>query len=121
MKKIHVLAVALTLGTAAVFGVLAATRTVGLGTAHSSPTPVKTAPVAARAHRLDRIEASLRRALRNRPPALPPVPVVRRAPAAVAAAPRIVYQRPAPIVVVKHRAGGDDSEHESEGGGGSDD
>jgi hypothetical protein len=116
MKKIHVLVVALTLATAAVFGVLAATRTVGLGGTHSSAAPVTTTSIAARAHRLDRVQASLKRALRNRPPALPPVPVVRRRPAAVATAPRIVYQRPAPIVVVKHRAGGDDSEHESEGG-----
>ena len=119
MKKIHVLAVALTLGTAAVFGVIAATRTVGLGPARSSAAQVTTTSLAARAHRLDKLEVALRRALRKRPPPLPAVPAVRQAPPAVSA-PRLVYQRPPPIVVVKHRAGHDDSEHES-GGAESDD
>jgi hypothetical protein len=115
MKRIHVLAVALTLGAAAVFGVLAATRTVGLGAARSSTAPLPSTAITARAHRLDRVEASLKRALRDRPPALPSMPAVTRRLATVAAVPRVVYRRPAPIVVVKHRTGHDDSGHESEG------
>ena len=81
---------------------------------------------------LDRVEVALLRALRQRPPKLPPVPqgsadarrdsripAVPAAPAAVpvarrAGAPAVIYVRPAPIVHVVHRHGG---EHETEHGG----
>jgi hypothetical protein len=121
MKKIHVFAVALMLGAAAVLGVLAATRTVGLGSARAGSPQVTNASVTARKHRLDRVEAALKRALRDRPPALPSVPAVARRAAGRGSAPHIVYQRPAPIVVVKHNPHHDDGrEHESEGGAESD-
>jgi hypothetical protein len=120
MRKVHVLAVALLLGAAAILGVVAATRTAGIGAA--SHLPVRKSSVAARAHRLDRVELALRRALRDRPPPLPRLPTLSRTPAspprpavaALAAAPRVVYRRPAPIVIIKHRSHRDDaSDHES--------
>jgi len=89
---------------------VAATRTAGLGAAsqaHSSDTTI-----AARQQRLNRVEASLRKALADRPPALPALPA-----APAAAAPRVVYHRPAPIVVVTHRAGGEHEGYEAEGHG----
>lgn len=129
MKKVHAAGIALLLAAAAVLGMVAATRTAGLGRAASVSGSAK--PEAAgsaltwRAHRLDRIEVALRRSLRRRPPKLPALPAVRHpapapaASAAVAAAPpRVVYQRPPPIVVVSHHARSDDHESgEGEGGG----
>jgi hypothetical protein len=106
MNKVHALTVAAILAVSAVFGLLAATRTTGL---HSAGATASSAAVVARAHRLDRVEASLRRALRDRPPKLPALPSVR----AAAPAPQVVYRRPAPIVVLKHRAGSE-AEHERE-------
>jgi hypothetical protein len=108
MNKTHAVIVALLLAIAAVLGVFAATRTVGVGSA--ARPQASSATIAARAHRLDRVEASLRKALRDRPPTLPAVPT---AAAARAGAPAIVYHRPAPLVVVRHVGGGDDgAEHE---------
>jgi hypothetical protein len=112
MKKIHALAIALILAVSAGLGLAAATKTAGLRSA--TPTTVTSkAAIAARSRKLDRVEAALRRALRDKPPALPAT----RRPAA-APAQRVVYRRPAPIVVIKHGShhGDDGSEHESEGG-----
>jgi hypothetical protein len=106
MNKVHALTVAAILTVAAVFGFVAATKTVGLRSANAT---ASSGAVAARAHRLDRVEASLRRALRAKPPALPALPSARPA----AATPQVVYRRPAPIVVVKHRANSE-AEHERE-------
>ena len=104
MKKANIVAVALLLGLAAVLGVLAASRTAGVGA--SSRSHVATTSIAARAHKLDRVEQALRRALRDRPPALPPVPAAQRR---AAVPPRVIYRRPAPIVVIKHASHHDDS------------
>jgi hypothetical protein len=126
MNKGHAAAIALLLAASAVLGMAAATRTTGLGRIASARPSVSSAAIAARSHRLARIEVALRRSLRSRPPKLPPVPAVHtpapvQAAASVAAAPqRVIYQRPPPVVLVKHRAHGDD--HESgDGGGGRDD
>jgi hypothetical protein len=94
------------------------------------------AQVARRTRALDRMEASLRRALRQRPPALPRMPKFKpvkvepvttppaagsatanastppAAPAQPATQPRVVYVRPPARVVTVHRKGG---EHEDEG------
>jgi hypothetical protein len=109
MNKSHALAVAAILALAAVFGFSAATKTAGLRSANAT---ASSAGITARIHRLDRIEASLRRALRAKPPALPPLPAAR---AAAPSAPQVVYRRPAPIVVVKHRPNSE-AEHERESG-----
>jgi hypothetical protein len=116
MKKAHVVAVALLLGLAALLGVLAASRTVGVGA--SSRAQATTSAIKARVQRLNRVERELRRALRDRPPALPPVPASTHG---VVAAPRVVYRRPAPIVVIKHSSHHDDSGGEREAQGGGDD
>ncbi|HEY5660052.1 MAG TPA: hypothetical protein VIR59_04630 [Gaiellaceae bacterium] len=109
MKTSHTLAVAAMLAVASIFGFLAATKTAGLRSAKATSA---SAAVTARAHRLDRIEASLHRALRQKPPALPPLPAPRAA--VVTPAPQVVYRRPAPVVVVKHRPNSE-SEHEQGG------
>ena len=113
MNKAHVVLVALLLGVAAVLGLLAATRTTGVGAAARSQTP--SASIAARARRLDRFQMALRRALRDRPPAWPAV--LASTPRG-GSAPRVVYRRPAPIVVLKHSPHRDDGgEGEAEAGG----
>jgi hypothetical protein len=131
MNKAHAAGIALLLGAAAVLGMVAATRTVGLGHAASASASAQAgttrSAIAWRAHRLDRIEATLRRSLRSRPPKLPPVPAVHHPAAApppslasapvAAAPPHIVYQRPPPIVVIKHHAHGDGHESGDEGAG----
>ena len=129
MPRKHILVVALALGLAAAVGTAALTNTVRLGQASGSSGKAADRLVAKRAAQLDRFEASLRRQLQQKPPALPPrpkpvTPVVAPAPTAAAPTQRVVYVRPAPIVIHKHRAGGEhESEHESEhgeGGGGDD-
>lgn len=101
MKKAHVLAVALLLGLAAAFGLVAATRTAGI--AGGARAQVSAGSIDARTRKLDQTERALRRALKDRPPALP------------AARPRqaqhVIFQRPAPLIVVTHTRG---QEHEGE-------
>jgi hypothetical protein len=119
VPRTQTLVVALSLGLAAAFGVLALTKTVHLGQAAAAK-PVSERLIAKRNAELDRFEASLRAQLRKRPPAVPKLPSLPVAapaaatpPASAQAAPqRVVYVRPAPIIVHKHRAGG---EHEAEG------
>ena len=104
MPRRHALVLSLLIGLAAVFGVIAASRTVSLGNASRSSADTA---IVQRTRALDRYEASLQKALAKRVPALPPVAVAR---AASAAPVRVVYHRPPPIVITKHRPGG---EHES--------
>jgi len=114
MNKTHAAIVALLLAVAAVLGVMAATRTVGIGAAARPHT--SSATIAARAHRLDRVEAALKKALHDRPPALPAVPTT----PAQGAPPAIVYRRPAPLVIVRHTGHHDDGEGHEHGAGGDD-
>lgn len=120
MSKVHVLTASLILGLAAIFGVAATTKTAGFGAAaaQSQTGKVSNATIAARERKLDRVQIALRRALANRPPALPTVPA---APAASAAprAQRLVYTRPAPVVVVRSSSSHEqehEAEHEHEAG-----
>ena len=109
MNRRHAAVIALFLATALVAGAFAALRTTSLGTRAQA---VPAAQVAAKSRQLDRYEARLAREAKRRPPALPAAAPV------AAQAPRVVYQRPAPIVRVLHRQGGDnehENEHESEG------
>jgi hypothetical protein len=124
MNRTGALIVSLAIGLAAVAGVFALASTVSLGNqAHDS----NAKKIAQRTAQLNRYEATLRKALAQQPPPLPPVPRTTGAsstlqsavgaPAASASPVRVVYNRPPPIVVVKHRAGG---EHEVEGRGADD-
>jgi len=117
MNRTRALILALAIGVAGVAGVFALGHTISLGSQARATTD---AQVAQRAARLDRYEASLRKALAQRPPKLPPLPASSAAGAALApsAAPvRVVYHRPPPIVITKHRAGGEyENESESENG-----
>lgn len=135
MKPIHALVIALALAVVAVIGVTAVTKTSTLG---ASAKHASAAAIATRAHKLDAFEATLQKALKNKPPALPKVPAGGGAASVLASgapgsavAPRVVYRRPAPIIIHKHSNHGDDG-HESsdsvgshasgggEGGGGND-
>jgi hypothetical protein len=119
MKRTHAFLIALAIGVAAVFGLMAATRTAHLGSNTTQARTISGAQIAARNRALDRMEIALRKQLTQKPPALPPIPT---------AAPRqpqpqrVLYVRPAPIVHIVHRHGGEheaqDAEHE---GGGFDD
>lgn len=128
MKPIHALVIAGTLAFGVVLGVTAVTKTSTLG---ASARHTSAAVIIKRTHQLDSFEATLQKALKNRPPRLPRLPAARAAatsaPAAVpapmtvasAATPRVVYQRAAPIIVHKHSRHGDDGA-EAEGGRGGD-
>jgi len=116
MNRAVALILSLTIGVAAVFGVFAASRTVSLG--NQSRASVD-AQVAKRTRQLNAYEASLRRALAQKTPALPPL-ATGTTPASSNQAVRVVYHRPPPIVIHKHRPGGDDG-FESADGGGADD
>ena len=122
MNRTRALIVSLAVGLAAVAGVFALGNTLSLGSqAHASTDK----QVAQRTAQLNRYEASLRTALAQKTPALPPVPVAATvtpsmssasAPAESAAPVRVVYHRPPPIVVIKHRVGGEQAS-EAEGAG----
>lgn len=103
MKKLHVTLVATLLAGAAVLGAVAVTHTVSLGTAQRQSS---NAAVLARTRQLDRLQASLQRALARKPPA-------RSAAPAAAPTPTIVYHRPPPVVVVRHTHHGDDGGFEN--------
>ena len=140
MKKQSAVLIALAVGVAAVFGLVAATRTIHLGSAASKPTKIPDAQIAARNRALDRMEIALRKELGRKPPKLPALPAAASgapaaasmisAPPAAPQAQRVIYVRPAPIIRHVARAGGHESEHEGdhqaaggshEGGGGFDD
>jgi short-subunit dehydrogenase len=112
MKNIHVTAIALLLGLAAVLGTFAATRTASLGTASRN---AGSAAYSAHVKQLNAFSAKLRHEL-----AAKPAPVQLQAAAPTAVAPQIVYHRPPPIVVVKHTHHGDDGSEGGGGGGGND-
>jgi hypothetical protein len=117
MDKLKLAAAAALIAVAAVLGAVAVTRTVTLG-AHQAR--AADATVRARARQLNAFERSLRHELARKPPPLPAVPKAPVAPAVPAQAPRVVYQRPAPIVIVRHTHHADDGAEgpDSEGGGG---
>jgi hypothetical protein len=120
MNRLHITIVAGFLAAAAVLGTFAAGHTVSLGAARTHATSTD---ALVRVKRLNRFEASLRRALARRPPALPAVPkapAARQSAAASSAQPRVIYRRPPAIVVVHHTHHGDDGadREASDGGGG---
>lgn len=106
MKRVHAVAISVLLAVAALFGVVAVSRTTSV---EASKPGVSPAAIAQRNRELDRTEAALRGALAKRPPALPAVP---EPSAGGAAASQIVYRRPAPVVVTTRRPGGEPAEHE---------
>ncbi len=125
MNSKHAVTISLATGLAAIAGTIAATKSVHLGHAASTPTTGSSSLIAQRTAQLDRAEIALRKALAQKPPKLPPLPTTLPAVPAAAGSPisatataapaqRVVYVRPAPIIRHVHRAGG--GEHESEGG-----
>jgi hypothetical protein len=116
MTRSRALIASFAMALAAIAGVFALTSTVSLGSkAHAT----SDRQVAARTAQLDRYEASLRKALSQKPPKLPPVPASTASlPAStLAAAPvRVIYHRPPPIVV--HKSTGSDHEDAYEDGHG---
>jgi hypothetical protein len=108
MARKHAILVTLALALAAVVGMVALGRTLGLGATSGRASEEL---VAKRTKQLDAYAASLKRQLAAKPRAVPASP----RPVQAAAQPeRIVYVRPKPIVITKHRSG--ESEHEAEDG-----
>jgi hypothetical protein len=101
------LVVASLIGLAAVLGVVALGKTLGLGAASSN---AQNAVIAKRTRQLDRFEAALHKQLAASKAARPAADAVPTTPPAPRAQ-RVVYVRPKPIVVHTHRAGGE-LEHE---------
>ena len=113
MKRIHVLAASLIIGLSAIFGVAAATNTVGLGQSKPAASKVSDQTIAARQRQLNRAQAALRKARGQKPPTLPAVPATRTAPPA---APRVqLIAQPAPVSTAGSRASSDDGLEEDEG------
>ena len=120
MNRTRAIIVSLAVGLAAIAGVFALDRTLALSNASSTTTDQQ---VRQRTQQLNRYEASLRKTLAQKPPALPAVPrpesttsagqPATSTPAQSAPSVRVVYHRPPPVVVVEHRAG-DENEHENE-------
>lgn len=124
----HALMISLAVGIAAIAGTIAATKTIHLGRSATTPPAAASSVISHRTKQLDRVEIALKKALRQKPPKLPPLPAAvppgsaPSAGAAPARQQRVIYVRPAPIIHTIHRAGGHESEHESgDGGGGFDD
>jgi hypothetical protein len=69
----HALAVSLLLGVATATGAYAVVQTGNIGHASTKPEVATDAAIAARSRKLDAWQASLRKALAQRPPALPPL------------------------------------------------
>lgn len=115
MKRLHVVLLALLFGGAIIAATFAALETTSQG-AQGSVSGPSSREIAARAARLDRAEAALRRALHKKPPGLPKLPnrisppstSVVSSPAPVVAAPPV--QATAPSV----SGSSDDQEYESE-------
>jgi hypothetical protein len=82
MPRRHLFVLVVLLGAVAVAGLLAVTRTVAAGSSTtSSPTSAQEAAISFRLHRLDRLEASLRKKLAAQGATAPaPVTVYRRSP-----------------------------------------
>ena len=124
MNGKHALTISLAVAIAAIAGTIAATKTIHLGRSAVAQPASASSAIARRTKQLDRAEIALRKALKQRPPKLPPLPAAVQAGAAPSAGPaavqqqRVVYVRPAPIIHTLHRAGGHDDEHEADGGGG---
>jgi hypothetical protein len=136
MNGKHALTISLVVGIAAIAGTVAATKTIHLGRPAAKPAAASSS-VATRSKALDRVEISLQKALKQKPPKLPALPAAVAAGGAPVAGSsaqqgqRVLYVRPAPIIRHVHRPGGHESEHESShdsehggdggGGGGFDD
>jgi len=103
----HAIALSIAIGIIAIIGLLAVTRTVGLGNRARSATGVQ---IARQSAALDRYAASLRRTLARSAAPLPLAPAgsTTTAPQAAGQPVRIVYHRPPPIVIHTHRSGGED-------------
>jgi len=114
MNRTRALLLSLAVGLAAIAGVFAVGNTVSLGSQSRSTTDSQ---VAQRAAQLDRYEASLRKALAQKPPALPALPKASTAGAPLQAATpvRVVYHRPPPIVLTTSRTGASEHEDDDEG------
>jgi hypothetical protein len=109
VNRTRALVLSLAVGLAAVSGLFALGSTLSLGQQARGSSDVQ---VARRTAQLNRYEASLRKALAAKTPALPPLPSAGATATLQTAAPvRVVYHRPPPVVVVTHRSG----EHEDEG------
>jgi uncharacterized membrane protein YgcG len=135
MRPRHAAVISLLLALSVAAGAFAAQRTMATAS-HASAKSSRLSPVlVGRARALDRMEISLRRALHQRPPALPrvphfkPVPLARAATggtplaatyrsASASAAPRTIFVRPPAHIVTIHRHGGEHDDGGGDGGGG---
>ena len=126
MNRKHAFTISLAAAIAAIAGIFAATKSVDLGHSATAPATATSSVIASRTAALDRTEAALRKALAQKPPALPLLPArvpTRSTAPAQQPGQRVLYVRPAPRIVTIHRHGGEHEEErvaegaEREGGG----
>jgi hypothetical protein len=104
MNKAHLTLFALLVAAATVLGAVALTRTTNLG---SAARHTNDAAVVAQTKQLTAYAAKLKKELKAKPPALPPIPKASSA-GGQSTAPHVVYKQPPPVVTVIHRHHGDD-------------
>jgi hypothetical protein len=123
MRPRHAAAISLLLALSVAAGAFAAQRTMATASSASAKSTRLSPVLVRRARALDRMEVALRRALRQRPPALPHVPhfkpihvapatiggtsLAATAPNASTVAPRTIFVRPPAHIVTIHRHGGE--------------
>jgi uncharacterized membrane protein YgcG len=135
MRPRHAAVISLLLALSVAAGAFAAQRTMASASRASAKSTRLSPVLVRRARARDRMEVSLRRALHQRPPALPRIPRFKpvhlaaaatggtplaatyRGPSA-ATAPRTIFVRPPAHVVTIHRHGGEHDDGGGDGGGG---
>ena len=139
MKPQHAAVISLILALSVAAGAFAAERTAATASKATAKSTKLPRALVRRARALDRLELSLRKALRQRPPALPKIPHFKpvhvaaapSSPTLIASAPvaappptavpqRVITVRPPPHIITIHRHGGDHEGDGHEGGGGDD-
>jgi hypothetical protein len=74
LNRIHVSVASVIVGLAAIFGLAATTKTVGIGEAKPAASQVSNQTIAARKRKLRRAQVALRKARAQKPPPLPATP-----------------------------------------------
>ncbi len=123
MKRSHAVVISLLLGVAIVAGGLAVLRTAGVGSSGQTAAAASDQLVAQRTAALDEYEASLRKALAEKPPKLPALTKASKPAPASVPTPKVVYVRAQAPASPPHAGSSDEGdEHGDEGeGGGFDD
>ncbi len=116
MKRRHAVVVSLLLGVAIVAGGLAVLRTAGVGSTGQTAAVASDQLVAQQKAALDTYEASLKKALAEKPPKLPALAKASKVTPASVPAPKVVYVRAQAPASVPRTGSGDEGDERGDGG-----